>query len=179
MANVLNRTTKQYLKSVNTPDFPTASWIINPDLTAVAGVPSKFWKIIGDVVSEMSSAEKDTADLTNVKAAKFEAIDLKTGELIAVGFTYSGKVFSLSIEAQAKMIGAHQLKDDPAFTYPVTWGTLTDDSSVVLDDASDLHNFYLTGVGTIRVHLDGATPLKASVAAATTIGAVDAVVDPR
>jgi len=30
MANVLNKITKQYLKSVNTPDYPTSEWIINP-----------------------------------------------------------------------------------------------------------------------------------------------------
>ena len=30
MSDVINRTTFQYLKSVNTPDYPVADWIINP-----------------------------------------------------------------------------------------------------------------------------------------------------
>lgn len=28
MANVLNRATKEYLTSVNTPDYPVSDWII-------------------------------------------------------------------------------------------------------------------------------------------------------
>lgn len=62
MANVLNRTTKQYITSANTPDYPTADWIINPDLSGVSGVPSKYWKITGDVVTEMNQTEKDAVD---------------------------------------------------------------------------------------------------------------------
>jgi len=30
MADVINRTTFQYLRSVNTPDYPVRDWIINP-----------------------------------------------------------------------------------------------------------------------------------------------------
>lgn len=62
MASVLNRTTKQYLRSVNTPDYPTAEWIINPDVSALAGVPVKYWKVSGDSVTEMTQAEKDAVD---------------------------------------------------------------------------------------------------------------------
>ena len=62
MANVINRTTCEYLESVNTPDFSVLDWIINPDLSAVSGVPMKYWKCSGDSVVEMSQAEKDTVD---------------------------------------------------------------------------------------------------------------------
>lgn len=62
MADVVNRTTKQHLKSRHTPDYPTASWIHNPDLSALSGVPTKYWNIVGDVVSEMSAAEKQAVD---------------------------------------------------------------------------------------------------------------------
>lgn len=70
MANVLNRTTKVYLVSVNTPDYPTADWIINPDLSGVQGVPVKYWKIVGDIVSEMNQSEKDAVDAALVPGAK-------------------------------------------------------------------------------------------------------------
>jgi len=30
MSNVINKTTGQYLQSVNTPDYKTDEWIINP-----------------------------------------------------------------------------------------------------------------------------------------------------
>lgn len=33
----------QYLESVNTPDYPEADWVINPDLSAVEGVPQGYW----------------------------------------------------------------------------------------------------------------------------------------
>ena len=90
MSTVLNRTTKRLIQSANTPDYPTADWIINPDLSAVAGVNSKYWKISGDVVSEMSAGEKTTEDdvVANVdvtKATKLAAIDDKTLSLIYAG----------------------------------------------------------------------------------------------
>ena len=62
MADVLNRTTKEYRRSVNTPDYPAGTWIINPNLSAVVGVDRKYWQINGDSVSEMSQAEKDAVD---------------------------------------------------------------------------------------------------------------------
>lgn len=62
MASVLNRTTKDYRPSVNTPDFDVADWIINPDLTAVVGEPRKYWIITGDVVTLASPAEQTVID---------------------------------------------------------------------------------------------------------------------
>jgi hypothetical protein len=70
MSNVLNRTTKIYLNSVNTPDYSIEFWIINPDLSLVQGVPVKYWKIIGDTVSEMNQSEKDAVDTALVPSEK-------------------------------------------------------------------------------------------------------------
>lgn len=70
MANVLNRTTKQFLASVNTPEYPTAQWIINPDMSAVNGYPSKYWIITGDVVSLMSEPERDAIDAAEMEAMR-------------------------------------------------------------------------------------------------------------
>jgi len=61
-ANVLHRTTKRYLRSVNTPDFPVAEWIINPDLSAVQGLHPRYWKIVGDTVTPMPQAERDVVN---------------------------------------------------------------------------------------------------------------------
>lgn len=68
MASVLNRTTKEFLRSVNTPEYDVAEWIINPDLSALAGVPIKYWKISGDAVTEMTQAEKDAVDAAEQSA---------------------------------------------------------------------------------------------------------------
>lgn len=62
MANVINRTTLEYLTSVNTPDYPTGSWIINPDLSALTNVPSKYWKVVADSVLQMNTTEKNAVD---------------------------------------------------------------------------------------------------------------------
>jgi len=62
VASVLNRTTREYRRSVNTPEYPVQDWIIDPDLSAVTGVPSRYWVITGDVVTEMDQAAKDAVD---------------------------------------------------------------------------------------------------------------------
>lgn len=60
MSDVVNRTTVQYLTSVNTPDFPSGTWIINPDLSLLLDiVDQKFWKVVVDDVVEMTTPEKD------------------------------------------------------------------------------------------------------------------------
>lgn len=64
MAAVLNRVTKQYLGSVNTPDYPINNWIYNPDMSVVAGYENKYWLIIGDVVSLMGQSQRDAVDST-------------------------------------------------------------------------------------------------------------------
>jgi len=62
MANVLNRTTKQYLTSVNTPDYPIGSWIHNPDLSLVIGWPNRYWTITGDVVTLQPLPDREATD---------------------------------------------------------------------------------------------------------------------
>ena len=68
MATVLNRATKKLRRSVNTPDFDPADYIINPDLSAVEGQPSKYWEIRGDVVSLMNPAQRKQADADELAA---------------------------------------------------------------------------------------------------------------
>ena len=71
MAIVLNRTAgnsgsypydKDLRSSVNTPDFPEVDWIINPDLSAVDGQPSKYWDISGDTVSLANQGTHNARD---------------------------------------------------------------------------------------------------------------------
>ena len=56
MANVLHRITKQYIKSVNTPDYPELEWIINPILPNCNPIE---WVVVGDLVRETTKDEKD------------------------------------------------------------------------------------------------------------------------
>ncbi len=68
MANAIKKTADvngifQYVESINTPDYPTAEWEIDPDVTGVAAVPRNHWKYDGSsVVAEMTQPEKDAVD---------------------------------------------------------------------------------------------------------------------
>ncbi len=80
MAIVLNRTTgltapyqKDLRQSANTADFPTADWIINPDLSAVDGWESIYWDISGDnvlLVDAATRAARDTEIADNLQLSR-------------------------------------------------------------------------------------------------------------
>lgn len=113
------------------------------------------------------------------KKNKFIQIDGRTEELIASGFQYAGKTFSLSMNAQAKMMGINQIRSENEVVYPIRWNTKDDNDYYEIQNANDMRAFYLTGVGTYRAHVDAGTALKDLVRAATSKAEVDAVVDPR
>jgi hypothetical protein len=73
MANVLNRTTKEFRRSVNTPDYPVENWIINPDLSSLIETDSKYWIVEGDTVRDMTDVEKDVVDANEASAAEAAA----------------------------------------------------------------------------------------------------------
>ena len=56
MADVVNRKTKQYLKSVNTPDYPISDWIHNPTIPLCG---PKYWVVEGDLIRGMERFEID------------------------------------------------------------------------------------------------------------------------
>jgi len=65
MASVFNRTDGRFLPSVHTPDFDVADWIINPDLSAVANQPSRYWIIdppASDTIRLATAGEQTTID---------------------------------------------------------------------------------------------------------------------
>lgn len=62
MADVLDKTTLQYIPSVNTPDYPEKDYLINPDMSAVDGVPQKYWILKDDRVVAMDAAERTAKD---------------------------------------------------------------------------------------------------------------------
>lgn len=180
MSNVLHRTTLQYLTLADTPLYPVEDWIINPDLSGVVGVPTKYIKIVGDSVLKMTQPEKDvvdTANLPTLKTQRYAEIDTKTEELIAKGFTYSSSVFSLSANAQITCLGLVERKD--SLTYPVDINLLDDSSKVSLADATAMQAFFDAAQAQIRTHLDNGTTLKQSIRDAADTATVNLVVDSR
>jgi len=165
--------------------------------TALPGKPftlrANDTALVADFVDTLTGAEVTTLDdtvaahqlvaaLADAKAEKIRSIDANTGRLIALGFEFpasSGTIFSLSDSAQRTLLAADQQRSDPSFTYPVVWNSLDDSATISLADATELHDFVITAVGTTRAHLDSGTDLKDQVRAATTVAEVEAVVDNR
>jgi hypothetical protein len=91
MADVYNKVTGEYVRSVHTPDFSSdPDWLINPSLAAVEGVPRRYWKVEFDNIVEMTQAEKDNKDaeiaaaITANRKAQAEALFNNDPTLLAV-----------------------------------------------------------------------------------------------
>jgi len=54
------------LTSVNTPDYPASEWVVNPDLTAVAGVPQKYWAIDTQTIVDQQMIGVEEDDVTPI-----------------------------------------------------------------------------------------------------------------
>jgi len=124
----------------------------------------------------------EVEELGPLKSSRMLEIDEYTRELIGEGFHYppgNGNVFSLSIEAQVKMTAAHVVRDDVLMVYPQRWNTRDNGDAVSIADAAGMHAFYMTGIGTVRSHLDSGTALKDQIRDAATKAEVDAITDDR
>lgn len=83
MGDYLHRTTKVYRRSISPNELPEslANYIEDPDLSAVVGVSSAYWIITGDVISEMSQAEKDAVDAAVLATARDAEIQAQIDSL--------------------------------------------------------------------------------------------------
>ena len=113
------------------------------------------------------------------KALRFKEIDEKTGELVLNGFSYAGKVFSLSLNAQINIEALNSSRDDAAITYPIEYSTLDDMDNYFVTDATDINAMYLTALGTKKSYVDSGTILKDQIRAATTELEVSQIIDNR
>lgn len=86
MGNYVHRTTKQYLQSVSPNSLlePLANYIEEPDLSGVVGVPTIYWNIIGDVITEMSQGEKDAVDAQILSNARDGSIQVEIDNIESV-----------------------------------------------------------------------------------------------
>ena len=139
----------------------------------------------------MSATELDAAALAvlaSVEAAhelhaarvwRLAEIDARSEVLIAQGFAFAGKVFSMSTVAQINLTALNASRDDPAITYPINYNAVDDSGVHAIADAAELRTMYLTALGTKRAWLDAGTAIKTAIRAATTAAEVLAVEDQR
>ena len=88
MSTWVDRTTKQYFKSKSPTDMAARgplSGLIQDSSEAnalfAAGVPSRYWNIVGELVTEMSQAEKDVVDAAEALAITVDNRDTVTAEV--------------------------------------------------------------------------------------------------
>lgn len=139
--------------------------------------------------SEVTVLEQIVTDFRNsfsplplAKEIKFNEIDSRTADLVAVGFIFppgSGLTFSLSLPSQIKLMGIEMLRNDPAMVYPIRFNSKDDTGYIDLADETTVHNMTLVAFGTYRQYVDTGSVLKAQVRAATTVDEVNAIVDNR
>jgi hypothetical protein len=182
MNYAINRTTKVYVVGADPADYDPVVWLVTTNVSAIQNISQEYWKITGDVLGEMTQAEKDVVDATNLPASKtirFNQVDQRTGELIAQGYTFSGKVFSLSENAQTNILALYTTKDHTALIYPISYSTINDTEGFSVVDAATVEQMYLTALGTKRSRLDSGTALKDQIRAAATKAVLDAIIDNR
>jgi hypothetical protein len=129
------------------------------------------------VKAALAGHRVDKHHLPTVKALKYETIDARTRELMALGFEANGMRFSLSVGAQLKLLRLDLVRD--ALDFPVVFNSLDDCASYSIATPGALHEFIVKGL--LRVHriVEGGTDLKNLVRAAQTVADVIRIVDPR
>lgn len=81
MANVIHRTTLQFIASANEPDYPEPVWKWSPDMSAVVGVPVYFqkWDAVAERPIPMTQGEQDTVTAARLAAAREAAAAVLDG----------------------------------------------------------------------------------------------------
>ena len=102
MARFLNINTLQWREDDGT-GLERDNELRNPDISTVANIPTKYWRIANGILDEMTDEQKlvvDNAELEVVKVAKIAEIDVRTQALLAIGVKINDKSISCSLAAQ-------------------------------------------------------------------------------
>ena len=139
--------------------------------------PSPFLRSRMSVVKTDVPSEALADNPVHVRSSKIVDIDTKTREIIAQGFGYNGKTFSLSDNAQRTFLGMYVTR--ATATYPISIPTLDDTGVESLADSLAVEAFYSAMESTLRSALESGVALKQQVMAAATEADVKAVQDNR
>ncbi len=132
MASALQKSTMIFRESVNTPEFDNDEWIINPDLSAVIGVPRKYWKLVENEIVEMTAEEKAIVDQPTSKEKVNAAIEFGKDLILEFG---SGNV-EASVPLEITKAITKELE-------PITIALMTGTVTVALDEMKKLDSVYI------------------------------------
>jgi len=183
MSTVVNRSTLQVLRSVNTPSFPPAAWLINPPgLVGLLwlGIPVRYWIVDGDDLREQDPAERaatDMALLPQDKEARAAAIAAKTLEIQNAGIEYpggSGDFYTLSPAA----LKAFQLQASVG-SFPFSWHSIDYVGALSVANATQADALLSAAANKLRAVLQAGEDLLQLMRMAPDKAVLDAIVDPR
>lgn len=115
--------------------------------------------------------------IADLKQLKFAQIDARTDCIFELGFEWEGARYSLTMEAQAKLLGFLVGRD--VLYYPIRYNSIDDESFVDIPDKDVALQFVFHAMGTARAILDSGTDIKDSIRSATSVDEIDAANDPR
>jgi len=121
---------------------------------------------------EQLSKQYDLTTVVGFKEYIYDKIDQKSTDEILNGFTFDGKIFSMSIVAQ---INWSNLLNIPEVMFPVNVSTRGNELYVL--DYANVHNFYMTALGHKSQALQSGTLEKNQISFLTTIEELQTVLD--
>lgn len=115
--------------------------------------------------AQLTPAEFDEAMLSMTRTRVMEEIDSGTSELLSRGFAFRGQMFSLSPESNILKNGLRHMLPvlDEAMVLPITWNTIDNQSTISLETAEEVDQFWQTAVGTMQARLKEANALKVTI----------------
>ena len=176
-------------EALNGPENVTSYWIKNNanHVDNILSIVDDAYDFAGNNATEIVTNIQtwfDTLAKSNIypvltlleyKKVRYDEIDLRTRQLVSVGFGFDGQVFSLSPPAQLNWTNVKSSKAD--FTYPLMISTLNNNEYSLSN--ANVEGFWTAGKDTLKGHLDTGRILKKSIFDAVDKAAVDVVEDDR
>lgn len=124
-------------------------------------------------LSDLQSIVKNHQSMWLAQEKKniFSEIDKEIQRRVEKGFSYSGKQFSLSTNAQIKWSGLLASKD--LMSYPLTVPTIDNTAYYSVQDASEVETIWRAATSTVKDHVSAGTVAKQNVLAANTVDAAN------
>ena len=105
MATVVNKTSLEVIGSVNTPEYNSSEWLINPD---IPDAPKRHWNVSGNTLTLKTSSQIASADaewISQVKSDKKDEFKEELGEGLRIKYSDDEKLSLLLVLQLAVVTG--------------------------------------------------------------------------